>query len=192
MLHTSRWIPRRPWAAVAALPLALVTGLAGTVARAEDSKSAIAARELAMALDAAKLDAIAAPDPSVPGTWVAALYFKDSQFLVVSAQYAAPTLFEAKAKAQNYRDIYIDLNSASIAGTKVFVMDQNADGLARKPANDAADSWEEQDKTVVFDGEWRKAKMSEDDYVRIFGDADQRYAKMLALLTAQVKGRTGS
>jgi hypothetical protein len=61
------------------------------------------------------------------------------------------------------------------------------------PANDgAADTVEMKDKTIAFDGDWRKAKMSEDDYMKAFGDADERYARMLSLLSAQAKPKSGS
>lgn len=191
MPHTTRWFPRRPVAA-AAFALALAPGVIGAVP-GQETKSAAAARELARLLDAAKLDAIAAPDPANPNAWVAALFFKDSQLLVVSAQYSAPSLLTDKLKTKAYRDIYIDLNSASVAGTKVFIMDSSADGLVLKPDGDnPADSWEEKDKTVAFDGEWKKAKLSEDEYTKTFTDADERYAKMLLLLAAQAKGNPGS
>ena len=72
-------------------------------------KSAAAAKQLTDALDAAKLDAIAAADPSDPATFVAALYIQGSQLLVVSAKYAAPPLLTAKLKTKEYRDIYMDL-----------------------------------------------------------------------------------
>jgi hypothetical protein len=179
--------------AAAVLSLALTPALPGIAATEQESKSAVAARELAQVLDAAKLDSIAAADPAKPGSWVAALYFKDGQLLVVSAQYAAPSLFVDKAKAREYRDIYIDLNSASVTGTKVFVQDQNADGIAFKPEGDAgADMWEAQGKTIVFDGEWKKAKLSEEEYQKTFANADDQYAKMLSLLIAQAKPKAGS
>lgn len=175
---------RRPWMAAALLLVSL-----GPSALSADqaSKSAVTAAELVKALDAAKLDSIAAPDPSSPDAWVAALYFKDGQLLVVSAKYSASALFTAKLKTREYRDIYIDLQSASLAGTRVFIMDQAADGLVARPRDGGADTWEEKDKTLSFDGEWRKAKMSEAQYLKAFGDADDRYAKMLELLAAQVK-----
>ena len=91
-------------------------------------------------------------------------------------------------KTKDYRDIYIDLNSASIAATKVFIIDQNADGLVAKPEDQACDTWEAGTKQVAFDGEWRKAKMSEEEYQKAFATADERYSKILALLTAQAKG----
>jgi hypothetical protein len=167
---------------------ALCAALSVGAASAEDSKSAAVAKELVQALDAAKLDGIAAADPSAPGAFVAALYIPESQLLVVSAQYAAPELLVDRIAAKDYRGVYVDLQSASVRATKVFVQDQGADGLsAREEDNQAADSWEEKDKTVAFDGDWKKAKISEADYTKTFADADERYAKMLSALLAQVK-----
>jgi hypothetical protein len=154
----------------------------------KETQSSAAVKELAKVLDAAKLDAIAAPDPSEPGTWVAALYFQGAQLLVVSAKYAAPPLLVEKMAAKNYRDIYIDLNSASVAGTKVFIIDQSCNGLIAKPDGDqVADSYEHGAKSYAFDGDWKKAKLSEDAYMKAFSDADERYARILNLLIAQAK-----
>ena len=154
----------------------------------KETQSSTAVKELARVLDAAKLDAIAAPDPSEPGTWVAALYFQGAQLLVVSAKYAAPPLLVEKMAAKNYRDIYIDLNSASVAGTKVFIIDQSCNGLIAKPNGDqVADSYEHGAKAYAFDGDWKKAKLSEDAYMKAFSDADERYARILNLLIAQAK-----
>ncbi len=162
---------------------------ASAPAWAQESRSVAAVKELAMAMDEAKLDSIAAVDPSDPSTFVAALYFPGSQLLVVSAKYAAPPLLMDKMTAKNYRDIYIDLNSASVAGSKVFIIDQLCDGLMAKLQGDnsAADTYENGAKQFSFDGDWRKAKISEQEYMKAFSEADERYAKMLALLTAQAK-----
>ena len=51
-----------------------------------------------------------------------------------------------------------------------------------------ADSWDEKDKTVAFDGDWKKAKIAEAEYTKTYTDADERYAKMLSTLLAQAKG----
>jgi hypothetical protein len=166
----------------------LLAGPASAAPQEKETLSSVAAKELAKTLDAAKLEAIAAPDPNEPGTWVAALYFPGAQLLVVSAKYAAPPLLVDKMASKNYRDIYIDLNSASVAGTKVFIIDQSCNGLMAKPNGDAAaDSFEHGNKSYAFDGDWKKAKMSEDVYMKAFSDADQRYARILNLLTAQAK-----
>jgi hypothetical protein len=155
----------------------------------QSSKSAAVAKELAQALDAAKLDAIAAPDPSDPSIFVAALYFQGSQLLVVSAKYAAPPLLVEKIKSKNYRDVYIDLSSASVAGSKSFVMDIGADGLSPKPGDAGPDSWEKGTQQVAFDGDWKKAKLSEEQYMKSYSEADEQYTKMLSLLLAQAKGK---
>lgn len=159
----------------------------------QDSKSSAAAKELGDVLDRLKLDAIAAPDPADPGTFVAALYFPGAQLLVVSAKYSAPTLLVDKLSKKDYRDVYIDLSSASIVATKVFIMDQAANGLLAKPADDQpADSWEQGNKTTTaFDGDWKKANLSEEDYMKKYSTCDARYAQILALLTAQAK-KSGS
>lgn len=176
-------------ATAAALCAAALLGTNVRSAAAQETRSGAAARQLAQALETAKLDSIAAPDPTDPGTFVAALYFPGTQLLVVSAKYAAPTLLTEKLAAKNYRDIYIDLNSASIAGSKIFVIDQSCDGLVAKPDdNQVADSYEHGSSSLAFDGDWRKAKISEAEYMKSFSDADERYARILSLLTAQVKG----
>jgi hypothetical protein len=154
---------------------------------AQESKSHVAAKQLTDVLDRAKLDSIAAPDPSEPGVFVAALYFQGAQLLVVSAKYSAPTLLTDKLAKKDYRDIYIDLNAASIPATKIFVMDQACDGLVAKPGDGPADSWEQGNKTVMFDGDWKRAKISEEEYTKTFSAADDRYARILTLLTEGAK-----
>ena len=102
--------------------------------------------------------------------------------------YAAPPLLNEKIAKKDYRDVYIDLNSASVAGSKVFFMDLNADGLVAKPGeNLGTDSIEQAGKTITFDGDWKKGKMSEAEYLKAFSDADAAYAHALELLIAQLK-----
>jgi hypothetical protein len=187
MAIRSRWIDSRLWlrAAVALAVLAASSGLAA----AQESKSAAVAKDLVQTLEAGKLDGMAAADPSAPGTFVAALYIQGTQLLVVSAKYAAPPLLVDKLTKKDYREIYIDLSSASVAGTKVFIQDQGADGFAAKPGNDQlADSLEEGNKTLAFDGA-KKAKLSDEEYAKAFAAADERYARMLSLLLAQAKAK---
>jgi hypothetical protein len=177
---------------LAALSVSCALLLGPALAAAQDaSKSAAAAKQLTEVLDRLKLEAIAAPDPTDATTFVAALYFQGGQLLVVSAKYSAPALLTAKLAKKDYRDVYIDLNAASVAGSKIFVMDQTCDGLVAKPGDNAADTWEEGTKTTVFDGDWKKAKISEDDYTKAFAGADDRYARILTLLTEQAR-KSGS
>jgi hypothetical protein len=154
---------------------------------AQESKSAAGAKELAQLLESQKLDSIASRDPAEKDQYVAALYLT-GQLLVVSARYSAPTLLDQKISRKEYRDVYIDLNSAAVANTKVFVEDLNADGLRSKRDDDQPfDTVENGATRVEFHGEWRKQKMSESDYMKAFGDADDRYSKMLSVLLAELK-----
>jgi hypothetical protein len=183
----------RPTSVVIAVAVC-VAALWTAMAAAQDSKSAPLAKELVQALDAAKMDSMAAADPATPGAFVAVLYISGTQLLVVSAKYAAPTLLNDKIAAKDYRDVYVDLQSASVRGSKIFVTDQGSDGLVAKPSGDsAADSWDEGDKSITFDGDWKKAKIAEADYTKTFTDADAKYAAMLSTLIAQAKkAKSGS
>lgn len=181
MQVTLRRVFCRPLVFVAVAVLASATALTA----AEDSKSAAVAKELTLALEAAKLDAIAVADPSSPGSFIAALLIPETQLLVVSAKYSAPMLLVDKIKAADFRGVYMDLHAAATAGTKIFVQDMGPDGLISK--SDNGDSWEEGGKTTTFDGQWKKAKSSEAEYTKAYAEADERYARMLSLLLAQVK-----
>ncbi len=162
--------------------------LLSTTALAQESKSAALAKQLAAALDAGKLDAIAAKDPSAPDVFCAALYFPNAQLLVVSARFSAPQVLNDRLAKKEFRDTYIDLNSASIAATKIFIMDVGADGLKAKASeNQGSDTFEEGGKTTAFDGDWKRQKLSEQDYTKAFSNADERYTQILTALLAQVK-----
>ena len=175
-----------------AMTFSLVSAAVSLSAAQGPPKSAAAAKQLTEVLDKLKLDAIAAPDPTEPGAFVAALYFQGGQLLVVSAKYSAPTLLTAKLAKKDYRDVYIDLNAASVAGSKIFVMDTGCDGLVAKPGGDnGADSWEQGTTTTVFDGDYKKAKLSEDEYGKTFATADEKYARILTLLAGQA-AKSGS
>ena len=177
-------------ACLAVLNVVFVTTAAGRAA-AQDSKSPDVVKELTQLLDAKKLDSIAAPDPQSPGTYVGALYFPGSQLLVVSAKYAAPPLLNEKIAKKDYREVYIDLSSASVAGSKLFVMDTNADGLVAKPGNDQPfDTVERAGTNYAFDGEWKKAKLSEADYLKAFTEIDAAYVHALQMLINQLKSQS--
>jgi hypothetical protein len=178
--------------AVVLASLAVFSFQAVGLAAGVDSKSAGGARELVQVLDLAKVDSIATADPASPGGFIAAIYIPETQLLVVSARYSAPSLLLDKIKAGDFRGVYMDLHAAGTSGTRIFVQDMGPDGLISR--SDNGDSWEEAGKTTTFDGQWKKSKSTEADYTKVFGDADERYAKMLSLLLAQAKQlkKTGS
>ncbi len=157
-------------------------------ALAQESKSVPLVKELVQLLDERKLDSIAAKDPSAPDLFVAALYFPGSQLLVVSARYAVPPIMNEKLTKKEFREVYTDLNSACIEGSKLLVMDMGADGLKAKKDENRYDTCDIGAKSVQFDGEWKKQKLnSEDEYLKAFSDADERYVKILTALIAQAK-----
>jgi hypothetical protein len=39
----------------------------------------------------------------------------------------------------------------------------------------------------MFNSDWKGQKLSEQEYLKAFGDADERYVKILTALLAQVK-----
>jgi hypothetical protein len=168
--------------------LVLVASSLSSAGLAQDSKSGPLAKQLAAALDAAKLDSVAAKDPSAPDVFVAALYFPGSQLLVVSAKYSVPQLLDERLGKKEYRDVYIDLNSASVPASKIFIQDAGADGLRAKNAEgQASDTYEVANKPMIFDGDWKKQKLSEQDYMKNFSSADERYSSILTALLAQLK-----
>lgn len=157
-------------------------------ALAQESKSAVLAKQLASALEAAKLDSVATKDPANPDVFIGALYIPGFQLLTISAKYTAPMLLEARIGKKEYRDVYIDLNSAGSPGSKVFVEDLGPDGLkARREDNQPFDSIEMGGKRTTFDNEWRKQQLSEQDYLKMFSAGDERYAEMLSALLAELK-----
>jgi hypothetical protein len=163
----------------------MMLGLA-TLAQAQESRSSQLAGELSKALGAAKLESIAAK--LGPDEYVAALYFAGSQLLVVKARYIVPERMDVQLASRNYREVYIDLNSASVAGSKTLVADFGANGLQpRRRDNQAADTADLAGKSVSFDGDWGKAKLSEQEYMQAFQTTDTEYARMLEALLAQVK-----
>ena len=62
----------------------------------------------------AELDSVAAKDPSSADVFIGALYIRGVQLLVVSAKYTAPSPLNDKVAKKEYRDVYIDLNIASV------------------------------------------------------------------------------
>lgn len=169
------------------LATALVLALA-PASTAQEGKSVALAKQLGAALDAAKLDSVAAKDPAAADTFIAALYFPGAQLLVVSAKYSAPQLLDARLSKKEFRDTYIDLSSASIPESKLFVQDAGADGIhAKREEGQAFDIVDTAGKPMMFDGDWKKQKMSEQDYMKAFTTTDDRYSEMLTALLAQLK-----
>ena len=155
---------------------------------AQESKSAALATELARLLDDRKLDSVAARQGAA-GQFVGALYFPGSQLLVVSTKYSAPDRINYLLGQKAYKDAYADLSSASEQQAKIFVMDGGANGLRfKRENNQPLDTVDLSGRTLAFDGEWGRGRISEDEYRKTFATTDEQYAQMLqALITALKK-----
>src|SRR4051812_32987726 len=113
------------------IALAAILLLSPAAASAQDSKSASLVTELVKMLDTMKLDSFAVKGAS-PNEYVGALYFPGTQLLVVSAKFDSPYRADSLLTMKDYRDLYIELNSASVPASKVFVSDLSANGLKAK------------------------------------------------------------
>ena len=155
--------------------------------QAQDSKSAALAKELTTLLTERKLDSVAARLPTTTDLYVAALYFP-GQLIVVRARSSVPALVNEKLVKREFRDVYIDLNSASIPESRIMITDGGADGLrSTRVPNQAFDMHDGGGKSVRFDGNWREDKMSEKDYMSAFAQADEAYIAALTALLNELK-----
>ena len=168
------------------IALAAILLLAPAIASAQDSRSATSVLELVKMLETMKLDAFAVKGSS-PNEYVGALYFPGTQLLVVSAKFDTPWRADSLLTMKNYRDLYIELNSASQPNTKVFVSDLSANGLRSKKDGNLYDTADLAGKTYNFDGDWKKAKVSEGDYTKTFSTTDEQYSQMIQTLINGLK-----
>jgi hypothetical protein len=158
------------------------------------STSATSAKELVGLLQARKLEAYAVRDPSESGRFVAVLLIPNVQLLVVSAAYERPMDIEYRLYHKDFMNAYMDLNSSVYSQAKFFVDDAQGDGLkavpGKEPGRDAVKA-EGQDR--VFDGAFadprrrNDKRISQEDYFKAFVAADERYARLLGVLVAELK-----
>ena len=156
--------------------LALLTSFALSVgsATAQESQSAPLAEELSQLMTDGQLDALAAKDTVDDDRYVAALAFP-GQLLVVSARYEVPIYLDEKLGNGEFMEVYIDLNTASIDGTKVLITDVGANGLI---ADDAGfDSYNDGSEILQLD---------ENTSGSAIADADEQYVRMLRALIDSV------
>jgi len=165
----------------------VVASALGGPIRGQESKSAALAKELTSILQQRKLDTVAARHPAAPDQFVAALHVP-GQLLVVWARTSAPAVVNEKLLRREFRDVYIDLNSASIPESRVMVTDGGADGLrAKREPNQPFDMHDTRSKSIRFDGNWRENRMSEQDYMKVFTQTDEAYVAALQALVNALK-----
>lgn len=160
--------------------------LAPGLSLAQDSKSAALAAELCKLLDEKKLDSIAARQ--MGDQYIGALYFAGVQLLVVKGKFGSFSRMDDLLAKKDFREVYMDLSGASDQQSRTFIMDLGANGLRFKRENNQPfDTVDRDGRSVAFDGEWGRAKISEDDYKKTFSSTDEQYSQMLQSLIAQLK-----
>lgn len=156
----------------------------GVAAQAPASSSAAVTAELVKLLEERKLDAAAGR--LAADEFVGAMYFPGSQLVVLSAKTSVPDRMTYLLLQKSYKDLYVELNGAIDRESRIFVSDLGANGLKfRNGRGESPDTVEVVGGTTTFDGEWRKAKISEAEYAKRYQSHDERYKRMVeAMLTA--------
>ena len=146
------------------------------VSQAQPTSSASLVEQLKQLMEDQELGAIAAQDPSKENHFVAALYFSGRQVLAVSAPYSAPLIMSGMLDNEDYRNVYIDLSSASDPAARFFVDDFGADGLKAGSATEGPrDSVNRGGQLVAL------------DVSDLYAQADQDYAEILRLLIGKLR-----
>jgi len=156
------------------------------LAQTPASKSAPLATELVKLLDSMKLDSVAGSRSA--NEYVAAMYFPGSQLVVVNAKTTVPDRMKYLILQKSYKDLYVELNGAVDQASKIFISDLGANGLQfKREKNQPFDTVDATGKTTAFDGDWRKAKLSEQEYTKIYVTHDEAYSQMLQALIETLK-----
>ena len=149
--------------------------------------SAALTKELVTLMGARQLDAIATADPSAPGRFVAAMVYPGVQLLLVRGETTSPTDTASRISYRMYRDAYSDVQQPVKPEGKLFIQDMGADGLSAQGDGAVDVMYEDGTKQTIFDGDWRKQKLSQADYQKKLATTDAEYARLLSLLIAEVK-----
>jgi hypothetical protein len=178
----------RFWGLTPALAVLLTAG--ASTALAQESKSAPVVKSFVQ-LAGGEMRYVAAKVPNTEDEYVAALHIPGVQLLAIWGRYEQPVFLNEMLKKGDFQGVYTDLNSASytVAASRVFFEDLRADGLfsRRQDENAAFDMYEVGGKRVMFDGDWRKQKLSEKEYQDAFDAADAKYTTAVTLLTEALK-----
>jgi len=169
----------------------LVAGAIGvpSLASAQESRSGPLVKELVGLLETAKTDCAAARMTGSQDEFVAVMYFPGAQLLAIAAKYAAPPLLNERLIQRNFKEVYLDLNAATDPATRLVIEDLQSDGLKFKNDKDEASDYYTQGTAprFAFDGQWKKRKLPEDEYMKTYAEADALYSKMLESVIAEFK-----
>ena len=166
-------------------------------ALAQESTSAPLAEELATLMEEGELEAVAGRDPAVDDRFVAAM-LTSGRLMVVSARYSSPGAAQTQIVNRQFREVYMGLDAAPVAGTKTLITDVQANGLRAVPPtrvsiseDDMADVVDRGDAILRLDNDRGGQDLSRDEYRSAFVEADEQYAQTLRILLASARGNTG-
>jgi hypothetical protein len=148
------------------------------------SGSAARAADLVSLMQKKSLQAFATPLPGQPDQFAAAMAFPDVQLLVVTARYPTPALLTAQLASKQYNDVYSELQGGSVKDSRIFFQDLGADGLG---SQGGVDVMYERGVQMLFDGDWKRARLSKEAYETRLAAADQRYSDVLDALIGALK-----
>jgi hypothetical protein len=151
---------------------------------AQPATSAELAKQLVTVMGSSGLEAIAAHDPQDPSRAIAALAFPGSQLLVVSAPYPDTATLDAYLANHMYKDVYTILQQPAISKGKLFFQDMGCDGLQGGGNGSVDIMYEDGGTQTIFDGNWKRLKLTESAYEQKLKNADAQYTRLLTALVA--------
>ena len=154
--------------------------------------SAELATDLVKLMEQRNLDTIAAAHPADAGRFVAAMHIKGVQLLVISGRYSAPALLKEHLVKGDYRQVYLDLNSAADKQGRLFITDSQANGLRAAPEKNAPFdiSWRDMTAQILYNNDWKSQKLNEAAYRKRFTEDETEYAAMLEILKSALSAGT--
>jgi hypothetical protein len=158
------------------------------------AKSGVHAKELSALLSSRKLESYAVRDPSDPKRFVAVFHIPNVQLLVISGMHDRPADLDYGFYQKDFMSVYQDLNSSPMVTSKTFVEDAVCDGLVALPAKTAPrDAVTIATKRRTFDGDFSDPKhkdakkISQEDYLKAFAEADELYDHLLVMVIDELK-----
>ena len=122
--------------------------------------------------------------PDQPDRFAAVMAFPDVQLLVVTARHASPDLLATQVAQKQFGEVYAELQSATTQDSRTFFQDLGGDGLG---GDGGVDVMYERGAQTLFDGNWKRAKLSREEYDSRLAAADKRYSEVLDALIAGLK-----
>jgi hypothetical protein len=171
------------------LVLTVVLVVAGAPLSAAGSSAELAGA-LVKLMEQQNIDTVAAAHPTEPGRFIAAMHIKGVQLLVITGRYSAPALMKENLLKRDYRQVYLDLNSAADKAGRLFITDSQANGLQVVPAKNAPFdiSWRDMTSQILYNRDWKAQKLNEDAYRKRFAEDESEYVAMLDILKTALSG----